>query len=83
MIVIETKLKVLPEKCNKCKFSYYRYNERFCAVAFINGFNRACPYEYIEEKNNWEYRKPSWCPLKQLEAETNGTSHLEESNEHN
>ena len=74
MIIIETKLKVLPQKCSKCKFSYYRYeyDNRFCAVAFTNGFNRACPYEYNKEKNNWEYRKPSWCPLRQLEAETNG-----------
>ena len=72
MIIIETTLKVLPEKCNKCKFSYYKYNQRFCAVAFINDFNRACPYEYNQEKNNWEYRKPSWCPLRKLEAETNG-----------
>lgn len=32
MIVIKTKLKKLPEKCNKCKYSYLRCHERFCAV---------------------------------------------------
>lgn len=72
MIVIETKLKVIPEKCNKCKYSYLRYDDRFCAVSFINGLNRICPYEYNESKRNWEYSKPSWCPLKQLESDTNG-----------
>ena len=67
MIVIETKLKVMPKKCTKCKYSYLSEGERFCAVSFINGCNRACPYEYNKEKRNWEYTKPDWCPLKEME----------------
>lgn len=79
MIVIETKLKVMPKKCNKCKYSYMHYgksmsgNDRFCSVSFIDDMNRVCPYEFNKEKNNWEYTKPEWCPLKQLDAENNGT----------
>ena len=69
MIVIETKLKVLPKKCNKCKYSYLRYDDRFCAVSFINGVNRICPYEYNESKRNCEYGKPDWCPLKEIDKD--------------
>ena len=73
MIVIETKLKVLPKKCNKCKYSYLRYGDRFCSVSFVEGMNRICPYEYNEAKRNCEYGKPEWCPLRQLDAEDCGT----------
>ena len=67
MIVIKTKLKKLPEKCNKCKYSYLRYDERFCSVTFIDGgLCRCCPYEYNKEKRNWEYTKPEWCPLMEV-----------------
>lgn len=73
MIVIETKLKKLPEKCNKCKYSYldevngpFIYN-RFCGVVFQKGLNPVCPMEFNKEKNNYEYTKPDWCPLKVID----------------
>ena len=69
MIVIETNLKVLPKKCNKCKYSYFNSGDRFCAVSFKDGLNRCCPYEYNEAKRNCEYGKPDWCPLKDLTTE--------------
>ena len=77
MIVIETNLKVLPKKCNKCKYSYMHYGksmsgDRFCAVSFIDGMNRVCPYEYNEAKRNCEYGKPDWCPLKEIEPVGSG-----------
>lgn len=71
MIAIETKLKVLPTKCNKCKYSYIvgaAYgSERACGVTFKNGLNPMCPMEFNKEKNNWEYTKPNWCPLREVE----------------
>lgn len=71
MIVIETKLKKLPPKCNKCKYSYVSGDfgidsERFCAVSFRNGECRLCPIEFVPEKRNWEYQRPDWCPLKEV-----------------
>ena len=71
MIVIETKLKKLPLKCNKCKYSYVSGGfgidtERFCAVSFRNGECCPCPIEFIPEKRNWEYQRPDWCPLKDV-----------------
>lgn len=65
MIVIETKLKVLPTKCNKCRYSYLSNNVRICSVVFKNGLNPVCPIEFNKTKNNWEYTKPSWCPLRE------------------
>ena len=70
MIVIETKLKKLPEKCNKCKYSYtnggWGYGtERFCSVSFVKGMCRPCPIDFVKEKRNWEYQRPEWCPLKE------------------
>lgn len=40
MIVIETNLKVLPKKCNKCKYSYFNHGDRFCVVSFKDGWNQ-------------------------------------------
>ena len=72
MIVIETKLKKLPRKCNQCKYSYtYKplgdERQRFCMVSFDHGLNKPCPYEFNKEKNNWGYTKPDWCPLREVE----------------
>lgn len=71
MIVIETKLKVLPVKCNKCKYSYLANGlydaSRVCSVVFKNGLNPVCPMEFNKDKNNWEYTKPNWCPLREVE----------------
>ena len=69
MIVIKTKLKKLPEKCNKCKYSYtyggWSYDtKRFCSVSFEKGMCRPCTIEFVKEKRNYEYRRPKWCPLK-------------------
>lgn len=72
MIIIQTKLKVVPEKCNKCKYSYQRLEGRFCAVSTIGQLNRLCPMEYNKEKRNWEYVKPDWCPLKEIEPVGSG-----------
>ena len=67
MIIIETKLKVIPKKCTKCKYSYCYDDNRFCSLAFKNGYNRPIPYEFSKEKNNWMYTKPEWCPMKEIE----------------
>lgn len=77
MIVIETKLKVLPKKCNKCRYSYFNHGDRFCAVSFKDGLNPCCPYEYNEAKRNCEYGKPDWCPLKEIEPVGSGKYFLE------
>lgn len=66
MIVIETKLKVVPSKCNKCKYSYCYQDSRFCSVSFVYGMPKAIPYEFNSCKRNWEYIKPDWCPLKEI-----------------
>lgn len=72
MIVIETKLKKLPQKCSQCKYSYVEYSfgrdsQRYCRVSFNKDMNKPCPYEFNKEKNNWEYTKPDWCPLREVE----------------
>ena len=71
MIVIKTKLKKIPEKCNKCNYSYTDGgfgldSQRFCSVCMQKGLNRACPMEYNKEKRNWEYFRPDWCPIEEL-----------------
>lgn len=66
MIVIKTKIRVLPKTCSKCKYSYLKYGNRFCAVSFVDTMNRCCPYEYNTAKRNWEYVKPDWCPLREV-----------------
>lgn len=74
MIVIETKLKKLPEKCNQCKYSRtnsgWSYDAgRFCSVSFKNGMHRLCPIEFVKEKRNWEFQRPDWCPLREVNNE--------------
>jgi hypothetical protein len=70
MIIIETKLKVLPTKCNKCRYSYLTDGSydaaRVYSVVLKNGWNPVCPMEFNKEKKNWEYTKPSWCPLREV-----------------
>lgn len=77
MIVIQTNMKVLPKKCNRCKYSYCRYDDRFCSVSFVDGMPRAIPYEFNKEKRNWMYVKPDWCPLKEIEPVGSGNYFLE------
>ena len=72
MIVIETKLKKIPEKCNKCKYSYVNGGfgidaQRFCGVSFRKDMCLPCPKEFDKEKRNWEYQRPDWCPLIEIE----------------
>lgn len=62
MICAKTKMKKLPESCNKCTLSnlngnYYSDLERFCSIT-----KRACPMER-SENNNLKYIRPKWCPL--------------------
>ena len=70
MVVIETKLKKIPVKCNKCSYSYTIGGfgidtVRLCSVSFEKGACRTCPIEYNADKRNWEYTKPKWCPLRE------------------
>ena len=74
MIVIKTKLKKLPEKCNKCKYSYtnggWGYGtKRFCSVSFEKNMCRPCPIKFVKEKRNYEYQRPEWCHLKENKYE--------------
>lgn len=74
MIYVETGLKKIPERCTKCKYSflgtkeggYPKQTQRFCSIAFKNKCCREIPLDYNFQKNNYEYAKPSWCPLKEL-----------------
>ena len=63
MIIVNTKMKKLPEKCTKCKYGIYNSydNVRICALT-----QRVPYYVFNKEKNNWEYVKPRWCPLKEV-----------------
>jgi len=78
MIVIETKLKKIPETCTKCKFSETVpiYIEEGLWEHFTGNYTRRCsithkevPYVYIKERKNWCYTKCKNCPLKDLSEE--------------
>ena len=74
MIIAHTKLKKIPDKCNKCKFcmdiditrkssvesNYYAitYMRKKCYLTGVE-----VPYVYNKDKNNWEYTKCKSCPL--------------------
>ena len=72
-IVIETTMKKLPEKCTNCKFS----------STFTTTADNGAPYTvrvcepckkklekvFVEERNNWTYLIPDWCPLAVYEVE--------------
>jgi hypothetical protein len=67
MIVTKTKLKSIPDKCNKCKFSYtergYRTimeYDRYCTQSKDKyGYDMRIPY-------NKGYIRPNWCPLMEI-----------------
>lgn len=61
MIVAKTKMKKIPESCNKCNLSYADLYGRFCRIQ-----NKLCPMEQSEHKN-WKYTRPDWCPLQEVE----------------
>lgn len=75
MIIVDTNLKKLPERCTKCKYSYFYTEdgktEKFCSVAFYKGYNRPLRKTFNKEKHNWEYVKPDWCPLRDTEENKN------------
>lgn len=62
MIYIKTKLKKIPDACNKCQFSEnvggWGNYERVCVVSG----NKTCPMERTEN-HNMAYVRPDWCPL--------------------
>lgn len=62
MIVAKTKMKKIPESCNKCSLSIvesYSWTEsyRFCPIT-----KKECPMVRSEHKN-MKYTRPDWCPL--------------------
>jgi hypothetical protein len=70
MIVAKTKIKKIPEKCAKCKFSRIEHawglnSHRVCGI-----LDKLVPYLYNEEKRNWEYTKISDCPLIEIKEGT-------------
>lgn len=58
MIVAKTKMKKIPESCNKCGFSTYSYDYRVCFFET----NKICPMVRTENGNK-KYTRPEWCPL--------------------
>lgn len=74
MIIAQTKLKKIPDKCTKCKFcenvgvaekaikanNYIAvtYAQKKCCLTGID-----VPYIYNKAKRNWEYTKCKSCPL--------------------
>lgn len=74
MIIAQTKLKKIPDKCIKCKFcenvsvaekaikanNYIAvtYTQKKCYLTGID-----VPYVYNKAKRNWEYTKCKNCPL--------------------
>ncbi len=71
-VVIETKLKKIPESCAKCSYSYsansydVKNSYRLCTAGV---YEKPVEKIYIAEKNNYCYVKPTWCPLCMYEVE--------------
>lgn len=74
MIIARTKLKKIPEKCNKCKFCADAGIARKSVkannyIADVYRRKKCCltgaevPYVYNKVKRNWEYTKCKSCPL--------------------
>lgn len=62
MIVAKTKMKKIPESCNKCDLSIYNIQEwsaskRYCAIT-----EKTCPMKKTSE-GEWKHVRPKWCPL--------------------
>lgn len=76
MIVAQTKLKKIPEKCLKCKFCIDTgkiVRKAGCAEnqGLATCYRQKCcfltgaevPFIYNKEKGTWEYTKCKTCPL--------------------
>jgi hypothetical protein len=75
MIIAQTKLKTIPDKCLKCKFCIdtavikrKSTKESNCIAdsyrqkkCFVTGIE--VPYIFNRAKRNWEYTKCKTCPL--------------------
>lgn len=75
MIIAQTKLKKIPETCNKCEFcedtghlakKVVKENNYIADCyrkkkCFLTGVE--VPYVYNKAKRNWEYTKCKSCPL--------------------
>ena len=77
MIVAKTKLKKIPDKCDKCKFckdteiarksvkaNGYMAETYIKKKCFLTGVE--VPYVYNVSKLSWEYIKCKSCPLKEV-----------------
>ena len=77
MIIAQTKLKKIPDKCNKCKFctdiGVSRKTSKINNCIAVAYMKKKCfitgaevSYVYNEEKHNWEYAKCKNCPLLEI-----------------
>ena len=67
MIVVKTKMKKMPAKCSNCKLSAYHYGQKVCLVTSDRDGFKQIPRVWVEEKKNYCYLIPDWCPLCNLE----------------
>lgn len=69
-IVVETKMKSMPEKCTDCKFNLNFGESKFnqSKVCIAQNY-KPIKKVFVKEKNNWTYAKPDWCPLALYDVE--------------
>lgn len=60
MIIVETKLKKIPDNCVKCKFSHTFYDARICDIT-----DKIIEMQKVESGNK-AYVRPVWCQLKEI-----------------
>ena len=63
MIIAKTKMRRIPNNCNKCLFYFWEgyYKEHYCALT-----GHIIQKEFIKEKRNWCNVKPKDCPLMEV-----------------
>ena len=63
MIIAKTRMKKIPENCNKCQFFCCHFGFGADAKSSCSITGDSIKKEYNAEKRNWCNVKPNRCPL--------------------
>lgn len=69
-IIVDTKMRRIPQKCTECKYSYSIHGFKRCSlkqsVDYHSSTHRNIPLVFVPSLNNYSYIRPKWCPLKEV-----------------
>lgn len=69
MIIINTKLKTIPDRCTNCKYLRHLVMDSCSELHQCRVMNKEIKLKYIKEEGILTLLRPKWCPLEEVKDE--------------